>query len=299
MLIYHAVKRAYISSIVQNKASPTPPGRPEVTVWTTVPPGAPVGVRVYGSKRAGGREALVIHFHGGAFISGGLDTGEPMARLLAEAGSVVVSVDYPLAPVHPFPQAVKSGYAVLEWAWKHRVKLAGTQPRIFLAGEEAGGNLAAAVALVARDHGHPPLAGQILVSPMLDPCMGTASLREAIGTATQCKWSEGWQKYLPCAMDTEHPYAVPGATLRLAGLPPTLVLTGEDDPMRDEAERYASRLKEAGIPVRFSLLQATTGWPGSLTEPETQRCPCEDNAREELAAFVNPATPPPPDAPPA
>ncbi len=257
--------------------------------------GCSVAVRIYGKKRAGGNAPLVIHFHGGAFITGSLDSGEPMASLLAQAGSVVVSVDYPLAPAHPFPQAVEAGYAVLEWVYKHRVKLAGAAPRIFLAGEEAGGNLAAAVTLVARDRAHPPLAGQILVTPMLDPCVATASLREAIGPQVQCIWSEGWGKYLKNPMDAEHPYAVPGQTQRLAGLPATLVMTGSDDPMRDEAQRYAERLEAGGIPVTFSLLDGQTGWPASLTEEAAASdcSACEVSVRRQLAEFFQPATPPP------
>lgn len=256
--------------------------------------GGHVNVRLYGTKHPGGGQPLIVHFHGGAFISGDLATGEPMAQLLADAGGVVVSVDYPLAPANPFPSAVETGYSVLEWTWKNRVKLAGPAPRIYLAGEEAGGNLAAAVTLVARDRGHPPLAGQILVTPMLDPCVGTASVREAMGAETGCKWHEGWQKYLRSPMDAEHPYAVPGATQRLAGLPPTLVMTGEDDPMRDEAQRYATRLKVGGIPVDFTLLKGTTGWPDSLVECGRQgECPCSATVRQQLGFFLNPATPPP------
>ena len=256
--------------------------------------GTKVGVRIYGKKRTGGNAPLVIHFHGGAFITGSLETGEPMASLLAEAGSVVVSVDYPLAPAHPFPQAVEAGYSVLEWAWKNRVKLAGPAPRVFLAGEEAGGNLAAAVTLVARDRAHPPLAGQILVTPMLDPCMAMPSVREAIGAVTECIWTEGWQKYLRSPMDAEHPYAVPGQAQRLAGLPPTLVMTGADDPMRDDAQRYAARLEAGGIPVTFRLLGMETGWPASLTDEDaTAECSCSASVRQHLALFLNPATPPP------
>lgn len=256
--------------------------------------GGQVTVRIYGTKRPGGGQPLVLHFHGGAFISGDLATGEPMAGLLADAGCVVVSVDYPLAPAHPFPKAVEVGYSVLQWAWKSRTKLAGTAPRIFLAGEEAGGNLAAAVTLVARDRQHPPLAGQILVTPMLDPCVGTASLREAIGAETECKWHQGWKQYLRCPMDAEHPYAVPGAVQRMAGLPPTLVMTGEDDPMRDEAQDYASRLKAGGVAVEFQLLQGTTGWPDTLVENDPQACcACEASVRQHLAHFLHPATPPP------
>ncbi|CAN5570667.1 hypothetical protein BH11PSE7_BH11PSE7_25620 [soil metagenome] len=265
---------------------------------STLVAGAPVGVRLYGVKRKGGDAPLVIHFHGGAFISGNLDSGEPMSTLLAEAGAVVVSVDYPLAPAHPFPQAVEAGYSVLEWAFKNRVKLAGPAPRIFLAGEEAGGNIAAAVALVARDRAHPPLAGQILVTPMLDPCVATASQREAMGPQTECIWSQGWQKYLQKPMDAEHPYAVPGQVQRLAGLPATLVMAGSDDPMRDEAQRYAQRLQAGGIVARFLMLEGRTGWPASLTEVPVadNPCACSDSVRAHLAQFldpvVRPASPP-------
>ena len=252
--------------------------------------GAPVGVRVYGVKRKGGDAPLVIHFHGGAFISGNLDSGEPMSTLLAEAGAVVVSVDYPLAPAHPFPQAVEAGYSVLEWAFRNRVKLAGPAPRIFLAGEEAGGNIAAAIALVARDRAHPPLAGQILVTPMLDPCVATASQREAMGPQTECIWSQGWQQYLQKPMDAEHPYAVPGQVQRLAGLPATLVMAGSDDPMRDEAQRYAQRLQAGGIAARFLMLEGRTGWPASLTEEAvaSEPCACADSVRAHLSQFLDP-----------
>lgn len=272
----------------------TPPTAAVQGVDLPAQPGLP-RLRQYGSKRTGGGGALVLHFHGGAFVSGDLDSGAAIASLLAEAGAVVLSVDYPLAPAHPFPQAVDAGYAVLQWAYKQRVKLAGPQPRIYLAGEEAGGNLAAAIALVARDHGHPPLAGQILVTPMLDPCVGTASLREMLGEATECKWGSGWQQYLRNPMDAEHPYAVPGLVRRLAGLPPALVLAGADDPLRDEGQRYAQRLQQAGVPARFALMGEATGWPEALTEPEyAGECRCGDAVRAQLKDFMHPATPPPP-----
>ena len=283
-------RRAYILFIVKTDSISHPVKSAKLPLGSD----APVPVRLYGSKRAGGDGALVVHFHGGAFTSGDLDSGAPMAELLAGVGAVVVSVDYPLAPANPFPQAVEAGYAVLEWVWKHRTKLAGAQARVFVAGEEAGGNLAAAVALVARDKGHPPLDGQILITPMLDPCTGTASLREAMGQATECKWSQGWQQYLSKPMDAEHPYAVPGQVRRLAGLPPTLVMTGDDDPLRDEAARYAERLAAGGIPARFELLHTTTGWPESLTEAGPQdECRCGVLVRPHLSAFLYPATPPP------
>jgi acetyl esterase/lipase len=266
---------------------------PEIDSTLVLAGGQAVAVRIYGSKQRGGQQPLVLHFHGGAFVDGDLDSGACLARLLAAAGAVVVSLDYPLAPAHPFPAAVEAGYAAMEQVYKQRSKLAGPQARVFLAGEEAGGNLAAAVALVARDRGHPPLAGQILVAPMLDPCTGTASLREAMGPATCCKWIEGWRQYLRSPMDAEHPYAVPGQAQRVAGLPPTLVLTGGDDPMRDEAMAYARRLQAAGILVHSGVLPAT-GWPESLGAPTTGPCACEVTVQQYLRDFFNAAAPTPP-----
>ncbi len=235
---------------------------------------APVPTRIYGERRRGQVAPLVVHFHGGAFTAGGLDCGVKHASVLVAAGAIVVSIAYPLAPAHPFPQAIDVGYGVLEWAYKQRAKLAGSGAPVFLAGEEAGGNLAAAVALMARDRAHPPLAGQILVSPMLDPCVGMASMRDGACVETQGKFAEGWQKYLRCPQDATHPYAVPGGSLRLAGIAPTLVLTSGDDPMRDEARAYADKLAAAGVPAEFEVLAPATGWPSTLLASEPMECAC-------------------------
>ena len=277
---------------------PTAPAAPTTLVEsdTTIAVAGrpPLLARIYGRRRAQAATPLVLHFHGGTFVGGDLDSGACMARLLAEVDAVVVSLAYPLAPAHPFPEAVEAGYAALEWAYKQRNKLAGSGARVYLAGDEAGGNLAAAVALVARDRAHPPLAGQILVAPMLDPCVGTASQRESMDCASSsCKWADGWQQYLRSPMDAEHPYAVPGRARRLADLPPSLVLTGTDDPMRDEALAYAQRLRDAGIAVTSGLLPAETGWPDSLCEPPTLECPCATSVKQHLREFFYPATPPP------
>lgn len=243
-------------------------------------PGKPqLALRVWGRKPRGSAVPLVLHFHGGAFVSGDLDSGACLAELLASSGAVVASLAYPLAPAHPFPEAVEAGYAALAWLYKQRTRLAGAGAPLFVAGEEAGGNLAAAVALMVRDRAHPPLAGQILVAPMLDPCNATASLRQTMGEATCCKWIDGWQQYLRGPMDAEHPYAVPSRAHRLADLPPALILTGGDDPMRDEALSYADRLREAGIAVHSGLLPPITGWPDSLSEQPAGECPCAIEVR--------------------
>ena len=260
------------------------PGEQDVAI--ELPQRGPVQVRTYGERVAAGGP-LVLHFHGGTFVCGDLDNGRSVARMLADAGAVVVSMAYPLAPANPFPDAIEVSYEALEWLYKQRTKLAGRGARVFLAGEEAGGNLAAALALIARDRAHPPLDGQILLSPMLDPCAGTASLRKATGDMTiGCKYAEGWLKYLRSPRDAEHPYAVPGAARRLADLAPTLVLTGQDDPMRDEAVRYAKRLEDAGIPVRSEVLDAARGWPEALADPATCiDCPCAPVVTQRFREF--------------
>lgn len=230
----------------------------------------PLGVRIYRLRKVMAATVptpLVIHFHGGAFVAGSLDTGSCIARLLAQAGAIVVSIDYPLAPAQPFPQAVEAGYAALLWAWKSRTKLVGKDALVFVAGEEAGGNLAAAVALMARDQQHPALAGQILLSPMLDPCMATASLRRADAGPVGCPWADGWHQYLSRLDQACHPYAAPGTALRLSALPPTLLLTAQDDPLRDESLAYAQRLRDAGRLVHAAVLPGPTGWPVSCLQP--------------------------------
>jgi len=266
---------------------------PPSEVRTMPVPGTDRNACVLGAKRRGQVLPLVLHFHGGNFTSGHPDDESSMAPLLAGAGAVVASFDYPLAPDHRFPVSVEAGYVALEWLYKQRTALAGKDAPLFVAGEEAGGNLAAAVAMVARDRLHPPLAGQMLVAPMLDPCTGSPSLRDKLGTQLACRWADGWQQYLRGPMDAEHPYAVPGRAQRLVDLPRTLVLTGSDDAMRDEAAAYARRLRAAGVAVTCSMLEEPTGWPESLEHGPAEECPCAVQARCRLAEFFKPPLPPP------
>lgn len=244
----------------------------------------PLNVRLYGKRRAGA--ALVVHFHGGAFVSGSLDSGALAAGLLREAGAVVMSVDYPLAPAEPFPAAVDAAYAALQWAWRKRAQLAAQGAPVFVAGEEAGGNLAAAVALMARDRDAPRLAGQILLSPMLDPCLGTASVRRSEQGPAGCPLAHGWCRYLREPSAAEHPYAAPGRSMRLARLPPALVITADDDPLRDESLAYARRLDEAGVKVSRFVLPAPTGWPCALQEAAGAGRPWMEEVGSRIAAFL-------------
>ncbi|MDQ2779055.1 MAG: alpha/beta hydrolase [Pseudomonadota bacterium] len=264
----------------------------EVDLMIDLPGREPVRARMYGDRPRGTTVPLVLHFHGGTFTCGGLDNGRNVGRLLAGAGAVVVSLAYPL---EPFPEPIEVGYAALEWLYRQRVKMAGKGAGVYLAGEEAGGNLAAAVAMIARDRAHPPLAGQILLSPMLDPCAGTASLRDATGDAVACKWAAGWKTYLASRpMNATHPYAVPGASLRLGDLAPTLVLVGPDDAMRDEALAFAGRLRSAGADVTSSVLPGATNWPEALYEPGDPGCTgCEASVQQHFREFFSASTPPP------
>lgn len=211
--------------------------------------------------------AWVLHLHGGAFVGGSLDHGAAVAGLLARSAALVVSLDYPLAPAHPFPQAAEAAHAALRALDRKRQRRAPHAP-LYVAGEEAGGNLAAAAALMARDRAGPALAGQILLSPMLDACIGTASQRDARDGPLGGRCADGWRAYLKCSMDASHPYATPADSLRLGGLPPTLLVTAQDDPQRDETLAYHRRLQAIGVDARALVFPGGTGWPRSFAEPE-------------------------------
>lgn len=246
----------------------------------------PLSARVYAAGCRLESALLVLHFHAGAFVAGTLDSGSTIAGLVADAGAVVVSLDYPLAPAQPFPQAVEAGYAVLLWAYRQRRRLTGRNAPLLVAGEEAGGNLAAAVGLMARDRDGPALAGQILLSPMLDVCVATASLRDVQAGPVGCPWADGWHQYLPRAADAMHPYATPGTSMRLGRLPPALLLTAQDDPLRDETQAYAQRLREADVPVAEAVLAMTTGWPVTYMQPSSVQAPWAGVVREHVHQFL-------------
>ena len=197
---------------------------------------------------------IVVWFHGGGWVDGTLDTYDPLCRALAAAvPAVVVSVDYRLAPENPYPAAVEDAYAATAWASRNAAALGGAQHRLAVAGDSAGGNLAAVVALGARDRGGPPIAFQLLVYPVLDAAGDTASWRDhAEGfylTAAGMRWY--WDHYLGPA-DGSAPDASPLRAAFLGGLPPALVIGAEHDILRDEGEAYAARLRDAGVAATAS-----------------------------------------------
>jgi acetyl esterase/lipase len=212
-------------------------------------PAGAIPARAYVPATAG-TPPVVVYYHGGGWVLGGLDSYDGTCRALANAsGAAVVSIDYRLAPEHPFPAAVDDAWAALEWVAANAAELGADPARLAVAGDSAGGNLAAVVALQARDGGSPPLRGQLLVYPVTDATMSHPSIEEnASGyflTKADMEWFYG--HYAPDRPDDWRlsPLAAPD----LAGVAPALVLTAEYDPLRDEGEAYARRLADAGVPV--------------------------------------------------
>jgi acetyl esterase/lipase len=198
--------------------------------------------------------AVVVLLHGGEFGAGSPGAVAPAAQALAERlASIVATPDYTLTAEGAFPAAAEDAYAALLWAQGRAAEWCKAGGALLVIGIEAGGNLAAVTAMMARDRGGPPLAAQILIQPMLDPSLSTRSMRcSAEGVSRRC--DAAYRAYLPSGTDRMHPYAAPLASVRLAGLPPALILTSHDDPLRDEAEAYAAKLIRAGVTTQVSQL---------------------------------------------
>ncbi|MFJ3788887.1 alpha/beta hydrolase [Kitasatospora sp. NPDC090091] len=215
-------------------------------------PGGPLAVRLYRPEPPGRELPALLYLFGGGWTLGSPDTSDAICRRLTNAvGCVTASVGYRLAPEHPFPAAVHDCRAAARWLAEQAGALGVDAARLAVAGDSAGGNLAAALALLARDEGGPALRHQLLVYPNTDHRADTASLREhddpLLFNRRSVAWY--WGHYLADPTDGDHPHASPLRAPSLAGLPPATVLTAEYDPLRDEGERYAEALRAAGVPV--------------------------------------------------
>ena len=207
--------------------------------------------RVY-RPEADGPVPTIVFFHGGGFVIGDIETHDNQCRMVCrDVGAVVLSVAYRLAPEAPFPAAVEDCLAATRWAAEHVGELGGDSDRLAVAGDSAGGNLAAVVAQTARDEGGPQLAAQLLVYPSTDFAGEYASRTEnAEGyflTASDIEWFGG--HYAGTYEDPTDPRLSPLRAQDLSGLPPAVVVTAEFDPLRDEGEAYARALEAAGVPV--------------------------------------------------
>jgi acetyl esterase len=214
-------------------------------------PHGEIPLRVY-TPEADGPLAVLVYFHGGGWVVGDLDSHDGVCRALTHAANcLVVAVDYRLAPEHKFPAATEDAYAATQWVAEHASGLGGDPSRLAVGGDSAGGNLAAVVALMARDRHGPRLAYQLLIYPVTDTACDTVSWQDHgqgyLLTREMMRWFQ--THYLRDASDGENPYAAPLRARDLQGLPPALVITAEFDPLRDEGEAYAAHLRSAGVPT--------------------------------------------------
>jgi acetyl esterase len=255
----------------------------------TVPgPDGSLPVRIY--RPEGSPRGAIVYFHGGGWVIGNIEVADAPCRALAAAtGCVVVSAQYRLAPESAYPAAAEDCYAVTRWVAEHLAEL-GTEPAgLVVAGDSAGGNLAAAVALMARDRQGPEIAFQVLVYPATDLAgMETASYRENgegyLLTADSMRWFR--DHYVPDEARRSEPYCSPARAEDLSGLPPAFVATMEFDPLRDDGEAYAERLREAGVPVTVQRYDGQIHglfWLGGMCDRYSGLV--EDIAREVKAAL--------------
>ncbi len=229
------------------------PGEPVAKVADREIPGpyGAIPIRVY-APTMGKDQPVMVYYHGGGWVTGNLETVDVTCRALANAvPCLVVSVNYRHAPEHKFPSAADDAYAAARWVAAHAGELGGDAKRIAVGGSSAGGNLAAVVALMARERGGPTLAFQLLTVPVTSNAMDTASyLENAEGyglTRSGMEWY--WRAYVHGPEEGAQPMASPLRAPDLRGLPAAFVQTAELDPLRDEGEAYAKRLREAGVRV--------------------------------------------------
>jgi acetyl esterase/lipase len=260
---------------VEDRSVPGRGGAPDVPVRVYRPvttPGAPV--------------PCVVMIHGGGFVIGSVDAEHAGAAAIAiDTGGVVVSVEYRLAPEHAYPAALDDCYAALCWVHEHAGTLQVDPARVALVGASAGGGLAAATALYARDQGGPAVCFQLLQIPELDDRLETPSMRRFVDSPL---WNrplavQSWQAYLgPLSGTDDVPaYAAPSRATDLDGLPPAYVSTAENDPLRDEGIDYAQRLLQAGVSVELHQFPGTFHGSALVTSAAVSR-----RAQREMTAVL-------------
>ncbi|GGQ82757.1 alpha/beta hydrolase [Kitasatospora griseola] len=246
-------RAADLADIRAAAGNPEPVG--SVEELTVDGPGGPLPLRIYRPDTGADTELpVLLYLFGGGWTLGSPDTSDAICRRLTNAvGCVTVSVGYRLAPEHPFPAAVHDVIAAAEWIAANAAGLGVDPERIAVGGDSAGGNLAAALTLAARERGGPALRHQLLVYPNTDHAADTPSVREhddpLLFNRRSVAWY--WGHYLADPADGADPLASPLRAPSLAGLPPATVITAEYDPLRDEGEAYARALRAAGVPVEL------------------------------------------------
>jgi acetyl esterase len=234
---------------VRDISVPGPDGAPSIPARTYRPDGPSSSPR-----------PCLLDIHGGGFVIGQLEMQHPTSVEMArDLDIVVVTLNYRLAPEHPFPAGLDDCYATLSWIHEHADELGVDPARVGIGGQSAGGGLAAGLALLARDRGGPAVCFQMLGIPELDHRLETTSMRTFVDTPLWHRPNAelSWQHYLGADRSDVSPYASPSLAADLIGLPPAYVSTMEYDPLRDEGIQYALRLLGAGVPVELHSFPGT------------------------------------------
>lgn len=224
-----------------------PPPVDQVWEITIDGPGGELPLRAY-LHNADAPAPVCLFFHGGGWVMGRLDSADDLAREIARrSGCLVVSVDYRLAPEHPFPAAVEDAKAALSWVESNAASIHGDPERLAVAGSSAGGTLAAGLARWSREDATPSVEHTLLLYPIIDPEADTTVPDAPLLSRADVNWF--WDLYLPDEADRQNPAAAPAGWTELTGLPPTTVVTAGFDPLGVEGSDFADRLDRAGVPV--------------------------------------------------
>jgi acetyl esterase len=257
------------------------------SLWTPALTGDPVEVRYVEDRMLGGVKArvftpetaadpaILMYFHGGGYVKGGLDEADAFCRRLAEStGHLVASVEYRLAPEHPFPAALDDAYAATRWAFEHAAQLGTTRNSFAVSGESAGGNLAAVVCLLAKSRQEIAIAHQVLLQPVTDFTLSRPSIdmpaTECLVPRDDLAWY--YRTYYGTDQDPRDPRVSPLWAEDVSGLPRALIIAAEYDTLRDEAAAYAEKLRSAGVEVTYScypgMIHGFLGMGGLVKEAQ-------------------------------
>jgi acetyl esterase len=245
-----------------------------------------VRVRVF-TPKADGPMQIMMYFHGGGYVKGGIVETDAFCRRLARTtGNVVVSVDYRLAPEHPYPAALDDAYHCSLWAYENAGALRGTKDSFSVCGESAGGNLAAIICLLARSSARIEINRQILLQPVVDFTLSFPSVEMPASECLVPRADLAWyyQEYYGAEADTRDFRVSPIFADDLSGLPSALIITAEHDTLRDEARAYADRLESSGVPTRYSCY-------GGMVHGFLQMAGLVDKAQaaiDEISLFARP-----------
>lgn len=252
-------------------------------------PNGEIPIRIYTPKEQGELYSAIVAYHGGGWAIGNIESHDIVFRPLSNAtGCKVISVEYRLAPEHKFPVGLEDCYAALQWVFNNKDSLQIDENRIAVAGDSAGGNLSAALTLMAKEQKGPTIWKQILIYPATDALRSIEdspyqSIRENANAPvlTSSITKSFWDHYLSCEEDVNNPYSSPIKAENLSNLPPAYIITAEFDPLRDEGELYATRLQESGVPVQIKRVDGFVH--GFLSLP----LPQNEEILREVADFLN------------